>query len=281
MIVLPQPDKNRFDGAVRYLRLQTILPSPYTMHEFLELYILRRGSLEITVDGVTSLLQAGDMVILAPFTFHSSADSRDAELEILMAAPHTCPQIDRLFQGKKLADPILRADSVPPLVLAMMDRFSTLFPTLPGKTLDERPIRQSHLLRTEDCGIIRHYLSVLLLELEQNISLIPTDGQGASAMQRVLQYCTTNFQQELTRESVSKACKVSPGFISLIFQRLGVSFRDYVNTLRISHAYELLVNSKKPITEIIYESGFSNQGTFNRNFQDRFGRSPRDIRHGK
>jgi len=80
---------------------------------------------------------------------------------------------------------------------------------------------------------------------------------------------------------VAKACKVSPGFISQSFQRLGISFRDYINNLRISHAYELLVNTKKPITEIIYESGFSNQGTFNRNFQDRFGRSPRDLRHHK
>lgn len=281
MIALPRPDKARFDGAVRYLRLEGIFPTPYTMHEFLELYLLRSGTMHITIENETYTLNPGDLVVLAPFTFHSNDVSYDAVLDVVMAAPHICPEIDQFFREQKLACPVVRGSDVPPLILAILDRFQTLIPALPHKLQPAREPCLSYLMGTEDCAPIRTYLSVLLLELQQAVDLVPSDGQGGGAMQRVLQYCTTNFQQDLTRDSVAKACKVSPGFISLIFNRLGISFRDYINTLRISHAYELLVNTKKPITEIIYESGFSNQGTFNRNFQDRFGRSPRDLRHGK
>lgn len=58
----------------------------------------------------------------------------------------------------------------------------------------------------------------------------------------------------------------------------GVTAAGLVNRLRLDRAAKLLVGPDRSVTEIAFESGFSNLSYFYRRFRERFGTSPRRYR---
>lgn len=270
---------NRYGGIFRYVEFNGMLPYPYTMHEHFELFRVKKGSLTVTIDDVLVTLEEGDVSLTAPFVFHKSELSPTATVEMMNIAPHLCSEVAHLYNKQKPRQPYIRKANLPPLVNDLLDTIPSI---IQGMTKDiGMDGNHTYALGPQKSTGIQPYLSVLLLELTRCMELVPSDEHNINSMQKVLKYCTANFAQEITRHIVASDCNVSLGMISQTFNRLGTSFRDYINTLRINRAYQLLITTKKPITEIIYECGYSNQGTFNRNFYAQFGKSPRDIRHGK
>jgi AraC-like DNA-binding protein len=66
--------------------------------------------------------------------------------------------------------------------------------------------------------------------------------------------------------------------INTIQQR---NLNDYINSLRIEHACQLLLADKeKPIFEVMYESGFNTKGAFNLAFKKTIGKTPTQYREG-
>ena len=59
---------------------------------------------------------------------------------------------------------------------------------------------------------------------------------------------------------------------------MGITFLRYVNEVRISHAGRLLSDTDLSISEIMQESGFTNQTLFNRLFKEIYGMTPRQAR---
>jgi AraC-like DNA-binding protein len=56
---------------------------------------------------------------------------------------------------------------------------------------------------------------------------------------------------------------------------------EYLNTVRINKAYELVMNTKMPITEISFAVGYSSLNYFSRQFKKYTNSSPKDVRKNK
>ena len=99
-------------------------------------------------------------------------------------------------------------------------------------------------------------------------------------VQRILQYCADHYREELTVGTVAERLSVSRSCVSHIFSsRIGVNFCDYINTLRLTDAEELLRNGNYTVTEIANLSGFTTIRTFNRAFLKKHGISPSAYRN--
>lgn len=250
---------------------------PYTMHEHFECFYIRQGEVHMTIDGAAITLGPGDLSFTASFLFHRNEYSANARADILIFSPSVCAQAAQLFANRKPVRPYLRKSELPPILEQLMRSLPAVFRGLPSEK--KKPQHAySFKLGQEACKTLGPYLSVLLLELAGAIPLVTLESANISSMQNILAYCSANYTQDISRETVAQACHVSTGIVSQIFSRMGTSFRDYINSLRIAKAYYLLVSTQTPITEIIYECGYSNQGTFNRNFYAQFGLTPRQVR---
>ena len=60
---------------------------------------------------------------------------------------------------------------------------------------------------------------------------------------------------------------------------MGITFLRYLNEVRISHAGRLLTSTDMSISEVMTESGFTNQTIFNRLFKEIYGMTPRQARN--
>lgn len=96
---------------------------------------------------------------------------------------------------------------------------------------------------------------------------------------RAVDYIFAHYARELTLEEVSEHVGMKPTYFSRFFkQATGRSFVEFVNRLRVSKSCELLTDASLPVTEICFESGFSNISNFNRRFQQLKGMTPSDYR---
>ncbi len=84
---------------------------------------------------------------------------------------------------------------------------------------------------------------------------------------------------DINLAEVARHCCVSEGHLSRIFHHAtGLTFREYLNQVRVERAKSLLLNSGKSVTEIAYESGFQSLSQFHRVFRKVYSSSPGEMR---
>ena len=60
-----------FNNALKCFIADGIYDFPTRIHQFTEIQFILEGSVELTVDGKTELLSAGDVIVISPFRAHS------------------------------------------------------------------------------------------------------------------------------------------------------------------------------------------------------------------
>lgn len=97
-------------------------------------------------------------------------------------------------------------------------------------------------------------------------------------IQQALSYIHKHFSEDLSRDEVANAVFLSPNYFSSFFkQKTGVGFIDYLTTVRMQKAAELLATNMK-INDIAQQCGYQNRTRFFINFRQFSGYSPTEYR---
>ena len=92
-------------------------------------------------------------------------------------------------------------------------------------------------------------------------------------------YMEKNYPDRLSLETVARISGFSPSHFSKVFQsQLGKSYSDYLSDIRLRHVQELLLTTKKTITEIALETGYAYPGNLTEQFKRRIGMTPMAYR---
>jgi len=90
---------------------------------------------------------------------------------------------------------------------------------------------------------------------------------------------------DLNLRMLSGQLRIHSNYLSrIINEEFGVNFNDYINRHRIEEACRMLrrpENSKKNITEIMYQCGFYSKSTFNTAFKKITGTTPSRYRRNR
>ncbi|MDC7239624.1 MAG: helix-turn-helix domain-containing protein [Spirochaetales bacterium] len=116
--------------------------------------------------------------------------------------------------------------------------------------------------------------------LESWIRFRDENVQNSSRIEKARTYINENFMsQDISLNSLASHVSVSPNHFSTIFsQEMGVTFIEYLTSVRLEHAKELLRNSRMKCADISYEVGYSDPHYFSFIFKKNFGISPREYR---
>ena len=94
-------------------------------------------------------------------------------------------------------------------------------------------------------------------------------------MQKAIQYILQNFQKDATIEGVLAYTKMSnTSFCKAFKTSYRMTFKEYLLSIRIGYACNLLTDHSLNISEIAYNSGFENISNFNRQFKKIKGATP-------
>lgn len=99
--------------------------------------------------------------------------------------------------------------------------------------------------------------------------------QFPSVLNRAMYYVQGNYDKPLQLTDVADFCRISSGYLSRLFsEHLGFSFIDYLTSVRMKVAEELLIENRCSVKEIAYSVGYQDPNYFSRIFRKQKGISP-------
>ena len=258
----------------RQIRVPTFSMTYEHFHQYYEIFYLKTGNCIYSVNNVLYHLTAGDIFIVAPGDSHSTKYEGlvPCERTVVYCLPEVLPdyywESHSYIQGKlsrsgkvilmkdgrasmeALLDTMLQENNIP-------DEFSYEFLQLQMMTL---------LLTIRRNGIFVYE------QLKENTS-ISTDIEAA------LRYIAQNFALPLTLNDVAESINLTPTYLSRKFRRVtGVTFKEYVNFIRIRQASQMLLTTDDSVTKIATNCGFNSSNYFKDCFRRVNGVSPRTFR---
>ena len=234
---------------------------PAHIHDDIELIFTKSGRGTAWCDGKKYTLTDNSWFLVFPNQVHRYVDCAPGEYIVLIMKPSDLLRYNQVF-----------LKGVPGSVLHC-------FPS--GEDDGIAGLLENALREYERDGysdIIAAYLTALFGKLLPFFAIEKT-GFSQDNVLKILQYCTTHYKEDLTVESVAEALSISRSCVSHIFStRISMGFCDYVNSLRLAEAEEILKNQSYSITEAANMSGFPTIRTFNRAFLKRYGTTPSEYR---
>ncbi len=95
-------------------------------------------------------------------------------------------------------------------------------------------------------------------------------------------YIETHYSSQLSYRDVAREVFISPSYFLALFKReTGVTFVDYLTSVRIERAKNLLLSTDLSITHIAYDVGFSNSNYFSNLFRKAVGVSASEFRRNR
>ena len=111
---------------------------------------------------------------------------------------------------------------------------------------------------------------------------LPGVPASDSLVGRAMSYIEAHYDVSLPLETVAGALYVNKNYLSDLFSKnLGMTFTQYKNTVRISHAKELIRRGGLSMTEIARMTGFDSPSRFSKVFHQIEGISPQQYQNRK
>ena len=253
------------DGFQIWYRPEKMPCMPQHMHRNVEIIYLKEGHSTCTVDLVEYDLNAGDLLFVFSDQLHSYGIPSPHPENYALLFPPDIQGFEEVFSTMLPVCPVLHG-AVTEEIEAM---FAAAFAACCDKSL---PYPE---------GKKQGYISILLSML---LPLLPM--QKKSVLQdnleyKLIRYCADHYNEPITLRSIAKEFSYSPTYLSHIFnEKFRIGFTDFINSLRIEEAKELLKTAAS-MTEIAYACGFTSIRNFNRVFKESLGVSPKSYRAKK
>jgi AraC-like DNA-binding protein len=137
-----------------------------------------------------------------------------------------------------------------------------------------------HAEKTSE-ALISKYIYSILTELILSVPIYKNQKNHDNPidLDRLLNYIQENITQDITVEMLAKNAAFSPyHFIRVFKNSTGFTPHEYIISLRISLAKQMLRSTNQPIYDIAAHCGFENNSSFSTSFRRIVGTTPRLYR---
>lgn len=135
-------------------------------------------------------------------------------------------------------------------------------------------------------GLIKNYfselISFLIRLLKKNMDALSIPDTGNQIIEDAVKYIYYNYAKDLTLEEVAERFHLSKSHFSKRFKAVtGFGYKEYLISVRLKEACNLLLTTNKSITEIAFLCGFNDSNYFGDAFRKANGISPHKYRKYK
>lgn len=259
------------------------MPS-FHMHKKYEIYYLMEGSRKYFIDDSIHLVNPGNLVLVDTDSVHKTSNLGDA--------PHTRVVINfsksfiEDFSEEIKALDLLSIFKTRHSVLPLSFKYKLTIESILSRLVSVNTTYVQELNSKSDSHytLLKLLLSELLITIKDYIDELEKkqcESQPASnsKVTQILKYISLNYNKDLTLTSIAEQFYISPFYLSKIFKKsTNLSIVEYINSLRIRQAKELLEDSSYKIGYIAEHVGFSSSSHFSRTFKLVTGLSPQQYR---
>lgn len=280
-------ESNRFaeDALIPEGRDIHILTQPRYMpvgshtHDFIEMIYTAEGDYEQKIGADTILLSKGDLLLLAPGTFHCANVFRD---EVAVFYIMVRISTFRTVFGSLLRENDMLSDFFAQTLYADARNCRYIkIETGDDLVLQSRVLEMYHEALGDDQYVSRmlsadfEWLCIYLLRHYMDDT---KPKHGIRVGNWIYRYIAEHYR-DLTLKDMARALNYSEGHLSRVVHRTtGKTFRELLYEEKLLHAKELLKNPAIPVVQVARDAGFCDTGNFYRIFKNRYSITPTQYR---
>lgn len=250
-------------------------------HDYIELMYVLQGSAAHILDGVSTTISKGDYLIVDYGVYHQYTPIGDKPFIVLncLFSPRL---FDRALTNRFHLQDITDSSAFNVHFYFLKDRPNKfIYHDTDGhvKTTLEYLVNEYN---RKDLGykeIIRCHLTLLLLEMMRTVKLPDVESDGNDIVSHITNYTKQHFAEKLTLEGITQDFHYSLPYISHMFKKqTGLTFRDFLQQIRIKESCRLLATTQEPVSSIIEAVGYTDFKAFNTIFKRQTGMTPSQFR---
>lgn len=231
-------------------------------HDCYEFFYLLDNKLMYHIDNNVYYIEPGTIVIVPPNIVHTTQYLNQTKRKrILINLP------TEYIHSFLLDDPeLLKRLHVPPFSIDESEREK--IENLLYSILNEfnKPMANAVLIKSFLGQLLVNLGELSKKNLYSNIS--NSNNKTTQQMLKIINYISEHYYENITLASLSKIFFLSPSYISRsLKENLNISFSEYLRTVRIKEACQLLENTSLKLEEIAEKVGFSGSSDLCRTFK--------------
>ncbi len=219
---------------------------PLHIHRSFECYAVKNGRATAIINGKKYELSSGEAVLVFPYQRHEYKTEPNTSTWVCIFSPDLVGSFNKGRTGTPISN-----------------KFDFSFDE---EAIESLMMRKSLCYRI--CGIF-----------DMNAEYTQAQSEKEDLLSKILHYISKNFKEECTLEDIAKVIGYDYSYISKFFKRMtGMSFKSYINGLRIGEACRMLKETEVPISDIAEACGYTTARSFNREFLTLTSKTPREYR---
>jgi xylan 1,4-beta-xylosidase len=257
-----------------FVHNQSYIPPHW--HKEIEILLVLSGCVQVAIGQMRVEAKEGDVVIVNCNEIHSTS-TNDANPLIIMGL-----QVDPEFCGILLPD-----------IARIWFRNCSFLESGRGQTaLDWMRYYLARILwetiemdegyQVALQGMVYLIISYLTRNCRQNLAgaeSLDIARDEFRGLRPILDYIDSHYMEKLSMHEIAESRGMSHYYLSHLFKaQIGVSFGEYVTSIRIAKALDLLAYSDQKIIDIIYTCGFSGPDFFYKTFKEKQHCTPLEYR---
>ena len=260
---------------------------PMHWHEEFEISYIYEGSADFICGDEKFVSHVGDIIITQPNITHSIYPHKEEKqvYDTVVFHPDILGQSsgDRYVQN--CITPLITGELRLPVHITKdhpeYEQLAAIMQTIITCAKQNTP-RDDMLLRSELIRFIWVLETWISIHESSEPTSVPMTNKENELIKVALLYIQNHFQETLTIKQLAHMVHLSQSyFMSLFKKNVGLSAIEYLLHCRINYACKQLLSTDHKISEIAYDSGFSNLSNFNRQFIRLIGCTPAKYRQRK
>ena len=261
---------------------EMVFPIKPHWHYYCELMYIISGVVSVNCDGKNYNLGNGDIMFIHPRVTHSVSSRFDNDIEFLSVkfdinqlavANSYAPKLSEIFRK------------------AQNDHYA--FSNFSAASFKDVPMEKYFLgciRETNDKNYgydiqCKAYICNILIELIRTWrdngfgTDITEQSSAVSTVQSITEYIAVHSDEQLKVEEIAEKCEMSYSYFAKCFRDFyGQSCKDYIETIRVSKAEDMLLFTNHDLSYISKELGFSDCSHLIKVFKKHKGITPKQFR---
>lgn len=256
--------------TLKHFSFQGALNFGAHFHEDYEIVYVVAGEYEFTVDGRTETANPGDFCMVFPNKVHSCRTKGRVRIWFADFSPDLIGTFTHDMHGKKGAT--FRFSGRSTTAELLLRRYLSEF----SECNEDQFLYGGRI----DCKYdAQALLYSICSEFARQVEIVPDATPSSLLISRVAEYIQKHFREDISLTRMAADLNYDRFYLSHLFNQVfQMNFRQYVNSCRIAHAKQLMMETNASITGIAGECGYQSIRTFNNAFFALSGVSPSAYR---
>lgn len=251
------------------------VPEIYHYHDYIEVLYALEDFADVWINGHNQRIYKGDLFIINSQEPHEVMRPTSADYICIKFSPQILYADEQALFEYHYVTPFLGEE-----------RFKTYFNEMELKCTNVKELCEDILNEWEnknsayELAIRADILKLFTVIFRKLYSYLEKNDKVAlpEIIKNALEFIVKNYTT-VTEKECADHCGLSYNYFSAYFkERMGTSFKDYLTATRLAVAKKLMITTKKDLTEIAYETGFSSSSHFVACFKNKFGVTPKQLR---